>query len=221
MAKQNQCQSIAYTYSEPTVFYEYMYDTSVLAKKNNIKNLFISAGFINPKPMKQLVKVLDAANIDIKAYDEEYYRNICFGALKPVLKTLEICAQENIILEITYLIVPTLNDNLKSIYNMCKWFVKNLGPQFPLHFSRFYPMYKLKNLPPTSSETLIKAKNTALDAGMHFVYVGNIYVKDGESTFCPSCHKILVERYGYAIIANKIVNNKCPYCGNKIYGLWS
>jgi len=220
LAIKTNSQSIAYTYSEPIVFYEYTYDTSVLAKEKNIKNVFVSAGFINPKPMRKLAKVLDAANIDLKGFSEEYYRKICYGALKPILKTLEICVEENVILEITNLIVPTLNDDMKMIKNMCKWIKNNLGDYIPLHFSRFFPMYKLKNLPPTPVDTLVRARNIARDVGLKFVYIGNIYVEDGETTFCPNCGRKLIERYGYNIISNVMKSNSCPYCGTKIYGLW-
>ncbi len=220
LAQQKHCRSIAYTYSEPIVFYEYMYDTSVLAKQKGIKNIMVTAGFINPEPMRKLAKVIDAANVDLKGFTEDYYRDVCHGALKPVLKTLEICVEENVILEITNLIVTTLNDDMKIIRKMVKWIKKNLGPQIPIHFSKFSPMYKLKNLPPTPVQTLINARKTAMDEGMHYVYIGNIYVKDGETTFCPKCGKKLIERYGYTIMSNNMKSNNCPNCGKKIYGLW-
>lgn len=221
LAKHYNCKSIAYTYSEPVVFYEYTYDTSIIARKNKIKNIFVSAGFINPKPLRKLAKYLDAANIDLKGFTEEYYRNVCFGALKPVLKTLEILAEENVILEITNLIIPTLNDDLKTIKKMCKWIYRNLGPQFPLHFSRFFPMYKLRNLPPTPVGTLINARKVALDVGLYFVYIGNVYTEDGETTFCPNCHRKIVVRYGYNVMKYNITpQGKCKYCGEKIYGVW-
>lgn len=220
MAQIYNSESIAYTYNEPIIFYEYVYDTSILAKQKNIKNILVSAGFINPEPMKKLAKVIDGANIDLKGFSEEYYQKVCFGALKPVLKTLEICLEENVILEITNLIVPTLNDDFTMIKNMVKWIRKNLGDRIPLHFSRFYPMYKLTNLIPTPSETLVKARKIAMDEGLKFVYIGNVIVPDGESTFCPSCQKKLVDRYGYTIKFNKIKNGQCPYCHEKIYGEW-
>jgi len=220
MTIQKSCKSIAYTYSEPIVFYEYTYDTSVLAKTKGLKNILVSAGFINPKPMRKLAKVIDAANIDLKGFSEEYYRNVCHAALKPILKTLEICVQEKVILEITNLIVPTLNDDMQMIKKMARWIKKTLGPDIPLHFSRFTPMYKLKNLPHTPVKTLVNARKTALDVGLHYVYIGNVYVKGGETTFCPQCKRKLIERYGYTILSNKMKTNNCPFCGKKIYGLW-
>ncbi|MBU1078091.1 MAG: AmmeMemoRadiSam system radical SAM enzyme [Spirochaetes bacterium] len=221
LASQKKCRSIAYTYSEPIVFYEYTYDSALIAREKGIKNILVSAGFINPAPMRKLAKVMDAANIDLKGFTEEYYRNVCFGALKPVLKSLEICVQEGVILEITNLIVPTLNDDMKLIRKMVQWIRKNLGTEIPLHFSRFTPMYKLKNLPPTPVETLIEARRTALDEGLKFVYIGNVFVKDGETTFCSHCGKKIVERYGYTVISNHIHDNRCSFCKAKIYGLWN
>ncbi len=220
LAGKNRCRSIAYTYSEPIVYYEYTYDTSVMARQKGIKNILVTAGFINPKPMRKLAKVIDAANVDLKGFTDDYYRDICHGALKPVLKTLQICVEENVILEITNLVVPTLNDDLKVIRKMVKWIIKNLGENIPLHFSRFSPMYKLKNLPPTPVETLVNARKTALDEGLKFVYIGNVYVKDGETTFCPKCGKKLIERYGYTIMKNRMKSNNCPYCNTRVYGLW-
>ncbi|MBN1898146.1 MAG: AmmeMemoRadiSam system radical SAM enzyme [Spirochaetes bacterium] len=221
LAKNYRCDSIAYTYSEPIVFYEYTYDTSVLARQNRIKNVLVSAGFINPAPLKRLVKYLDAANIDLKGFTEEFYNKVCFASLKPVLKTLEILATSSVILEITNLIVPTLNDNMKTIKKMCQWIVKNLGAHIPVHFSRFQPMYKLKNLPPTPTETLINARKTALDAGLFYVYIGNVYTADGETTFCPRCKKAVIKRYGYTLLENHVTSKgKCKFCNEVIYGQW-
>jgi pyruvate formate lyase activating enzyme len=220
-AIESNCETIAYTYSEPVIFYEYVYDTAVIAKSKGIKNIFVSNGFINLEPLKKLSKYLDAANIDLKGFTEEFYREVCFGALKPVLKTLEFLAFSNVVLEITNLIVPTLNDDFKIIEKMCKWLYKNLGPDIPLHFSRFFPMYKLKNLPTTPVETLKKAREIALDSGLNFVYIGNVYTEDGETTFCPNCKKKLVVRYGYNLLEYNI-NSKgeCKFCNKKIYGVW-
>ncbi len=221
LAIKYKCKSIAYTYSEPVVFYEYMYDTAVIAKSKGIKNIFVTAGFINPAPLRKLAKYIDAANVDLKGFTEEYYRNVCYGALKPVLRTLEILAEEGVLVEITNLIVPTLNDDMRIIKKMCKWIYKNLGPQYPLHFSRFFPMYKLTHLPPTPVETLLKARKIAKEAGLYYVYVGNVYVEDGGTTFCPSCKKALVVRRGYSVVEYNITKEgRCKYCGEKIYGIW-
>lgn len=220
LAKSYQCRSIAYTYTEPTVFYEYMYDTSIIAKKNDIKNTIHSCGYINEKPLRTLSKYLNAANIDLKGFSEDFYSRICNGSLKPVLNSLVILKDENVWLEITNLVIPTLNDNMKTIRDMCKWILKNLGPNVPVHFSRFFPNYKLTNLPPTPLETLIEARKTAMDTGLLFLYIGNIR-HEGESTFCPKCKKMLIERIGYFVKQNNIVNGMCRFCKTSIPGIWS
>lgn len=220
LAKENGCRSVAYTYTEPVIFYEYALDTSLAARAKGLKNILVTAGFINPAPMRRLAKAVDAANVDIKSMSDDFYRNICSGGLKPVLRTCEICLEEGVILEVTNLIIPGLNDGAEDIRALIQWIKKNLGDRVPLHFSRFSPMYKLANLIPTPVETLIRARDTALDAGLKHVYIGNIYVKNGEDTFCASCRKKLVERRGYTISFNKVQNGKCPFCKTKIYGLW-
>jgi pyruvate formate lyase activating enzyme len=214
------CKSIAYTYTEPTAFYEYMYDTAVVAKKQGVKNVMHSCGYINEKPLRKLSKHLDAADLDLKAFTEEFYQNISGGMLKPVLNSLVVLREEGIWLEITNLVIPTLNDDIKKINEMCRWIHKNLGPDVPLHFSRFFPNYKLDNLPPTPIDTLTDARKTAMDVGLKFVYIGNIR-HEGESTFCPKCKKILIERMGYFIKQNNIKNGKCSFCGTSIPGVWS
>jgi len=214
------CRSITYTYTEPTVFYEYMYDTAIIARKYGIKNTMHSCGYINEKPLRALSKYLDAADIDLKAFTEDFYERICGGRLKPVLDSLITLKKKGVWLEITNLIVPTLNDDMKNIKEMCKWILKNLGPDIPIHFSRFFPHYKLKNLPPTPLETLTEARKTAMDVGLKFVYVGNIRHK-GENTFCPNCNKMIIERIGYFVKQNNITKGKCSFCSTPIPGVWS
>ena len=219
-AKKYRCSSIAYTYTEPTVFYEYMYDTAVIARKEGVKNTMHSCGYINEKPLRVLSKYLDAADIDLKAFTEDFYSRICGGSLKPVLKALTVLKEEGVWLEITNLVIPTLNDDMKQIRKMSSWVVKNLGPDVPVHFSRFFPHYKLTNLPPTPLETLLSARKTAMDAGIRFVYIGNIR-HEGESTFCPSCKKTLVERIGYHVKQNNVRDGRCSFCSTSIAGVWS
>ncbi len=219
-AKIYKCRSVTYTYTEPTVFYEYMYDTAIIAKKNGIKNTMHSCGYINEKPLRKLAKYLDAADIDLKGFTEDFYARICSGSLKPVLDSLVVLKKEGVWLEITNLVIPTLNDDIKKIREMCTWILKNLGSDVPIHFSRFLPHYKLNNLPPTPLETLTEARNTAMDAGLKFVYIGNIR-HEGESTFCPKCKKILIERIGYFVEQNNIANGKCRFCSTSIPGVWS
>lgn len=214
------CRSITYTYTEPTVFYEYMYDTAVIARKQGIKNTMHSCGYINEKPLRTLSKYMDAADIDLKGFTEDFYSRICSGSLRPVLNALVVLKEEGVWLEITNLVIPTLNDDLKNIREMSRWIVKNLGADVPIHFSRFFPHYKLTNLPPTPLETLEGARKTAMDAGLKFVYIGNIR-HEGENTFCPKCRKVLIERMGYFVKQNHISNGKCTFCNTSIAGVWS
>ncbi|GBE27758.1 pyruvate formate lyase-activating enzyme 1 [bacterium BMS3Bbin03] len=220
IAKERRITSIAYTYAEPVVFYEYMYDTSIEARRNGVKSVMVSAGFINPDPMRKLVKKLDAVKIDLKAFTEKYYQEVCSAELKPVLQTLEVLKDEKIWFEIVYLVVPTLNDSREEVRNMSRWIMKTLGPDVPLHFSRFYPQYMLKNLPPTPVSTLETLRKTAMDEGIDYVYIGNVPGNKAESTYCPHCGKRLIYRIGYQVIENKIKNGACPYCRTKIPGVW-
>jgi len=220
IAKEKKCPSIAYTYTEPVIFYEYMLDAAKLAKEAGIKNTMHSNGYINPEPLKELCKYLDAANIDLKGFTEEYYQEVCEGHLASVLQTLKTLKEEGVWLEITNLIVPTKNDDPETIRKMCIWIRDSLGTDVPIHFSRFWPMYKLKNLPPTPIETLEKARKIAMDVGLHHVYIGNIPGHAAENTYCPKCGKVLIKRIGYHILKNNIVNGKCKFCGQAIPGVW-
>ena len=221
LAKKAGSRSIAYTYVEPTIFYEYMLDTARLAQKEGILNVYHSNGFINPVPLKELCKVLAAANIDLKAFSEEFYGNISQGRLAPVLQTLKTLKGEGVHLEITNLVIPTQNDNPETVQKMCTWIKNELGADTPVHFSRFYPLYKLRNLPPTPVTTLEKNRKIAMDAGLEYVYVGNVPGHEGERTYCPRCKKILVFRQGYTIGEINLNKGKCKYCGKPISGIWS
>jgi len=214
------CESIAYTYAEPISFYEYAYDTAKLARQHKIRNLWKSNGYINEKPLRQLCKVLDAANIDLKTFDDSVYRRISQGKLEPVLKTLKILKEEGVWLEVTNLIVPTWTDDMDTIKRMCEWFCSNGMSDVPLHFSRFTPQYKLAQLPPTPKSTLEKAYSTAKEIGMKYVYLGNIGGHQAENTYCPKCGKLLIERRVFSLLSNNIVNGKCKFCGEKIAGVW-
>jgi pyruvate formate lyase activating enzyme len=197
-----------------------MYDTAIIAKKYGVKNTMHSCGYINEKPLRKLSKYIDAADIDLKGFTEDFYSKVCNGSLKPVLNSLVVLKEEGVWLEITNLVIPTLNDDMKTIKEMCRWILKNLGPDVPIHFSRFYPHYKLTNLPPTPLETLTEARKTAMDAGLKFVYIGNIR-HEGESTYCPKCKKLLIERIGYFVKQNNVTNGKCKFCSTSIAGVWS
>jgi pyruvate formate lyase activating enzyme len=220
-AKEIGARSIAYTYVEPTIFYEYMFDIGQLAKKEGLLNVTHSNGFINPGPLKNLCKVLDAANIDLKGFTEIFYREFCAGDLNPVLETLKTLKKEKVHLEITNLIIPTKNDDLSVLRELCLWIRRELGADTPIHFSRFYPLYKLKNLPPTPVSTLDKAREAALSAGLEYVYVGNIPGHAGESTSCPKCKKMIIQRTGYMVGEINLKDGKCRYCGKPIPGIWT
>jgi len=219
-AKKYQCKSIAYTYSEPIVFYEYVLDSAKIAKANGIKNVFVSAGYINEKPLREISKYIDAANIDLKSFSEDIYAKLNAGKLEPVLKTLKILKEENVWLEITNLIIPSWTDDLNMITKMCKWLKDNGFEDTPLHFSRFHPMYKLTQLPSTPVSTLEKARGIALKEGLNYVYVGNVPGSKSQNTYCPSCGNIIIERKGFKIAKNKIHSGKCSNCNHKIAGVW-
>jgi len=214
------CKSISYTYTEPTIMYEFMLDTCKIAKKHKLKNNIVSNGFINPEPLKHLCKYIDAANIDLKAFNEKFYKETCLARLKPVLESLKILKENNIHIEITTLLIPTKNDNLKEIEKMCKWIKTNLSKDIPLHFSRFFPYYKSLNIQPTPIETLKKAKGIAKKY-LNYVYLGNIILKEANNTYCPKCHQLLIERSQLELIQNNLKKNKCPNCKSEIYGIWS
>jgi len=212
---------IAYTYTEPVIFFEFMYDTCVLARKSNIKNVVVTAGYINPEPLADLIKVVEAIKVDLKAFNQNFYRDYVRGELQPVLESIKQIAKSKTWLEIVYLVIPTLNDNPEEIRQMCRWLKAEIGPDYPIHFSRFHPMYLIKNLPPTPISTLEQLRNIALAEGLHFVYIGNVPGHPGENTYCPRCGKLIIERYGYAIKKKELSGNKCRFCGQEIAGVWS
>jgi len=219
-AKKAKCHSIAYTYSDPVAFYEYALDTSIIARKQGVKNILVSAGYINPDPLRRLSKVTDAANIDLKSFSDEIYEMLNAGTLQPVLDTLKTLKEEGVWLEITNLVIPTWTDDFDMIKKMCDWLVDNELHMFPLHFSKFHPLHKLTNIPGTPVATLEKARRTALDAGIKYVYIGNVPGNEAENTFCPNCKKLIVEREGFIITQNHIVDSKCSFCQDKIDGVW-
>jgi len=220
-AKSAGSQTVAYTYTEPTIFYEYMLDTAKSAKAGGLRNVMHSAGFIQEGPLRNLCKSLDAANIDLKAFTQSYYNDICFGNLEDILKTLKIIKEEKVHLEITNLVLPGLNDSSEEIEKMCLWIKENLGPDTPVHFSRFWPQYKLTNLAPTPVSTLEKAKSVARNAGLNYVYIGNVPGHQGETTFCPVCKRALIVRKGYTVTENNLLEGRCPFCKAEIKGVWS
>ncbi len=212
--------TIAYTYTEPTVFYEYMLQCAKLAKKRGLRNIFHSSGYINPEPLSEILKYTDACNIDLKGFSEKYYQDMCFGHLDPVLNTLKTIKKAGVWLEITNLVIPGKNDDPKMIKEMCEWIRTNLGPDVPLYFSAFYPQYKLQGVPPTPLKTLEMAARIGRESGLNYVYIGNVYGNAGANTYCPKCRKMIIEREGFAIKQMNIVDGKCKYCGYRIAGVW-
>ncbi len=215
------CRNIAYTYSEPSTFYEYSFDTSVQAREKNIKNILKTSGYINEEPLRKICKVIDAANVDLKSFSNEIYLKLNAGSLKPVLDSLKILKEEGVWLEITNLVVPSWNDDMEMIRKMCGWLVQNGMAENPLHFSRFYPMHKLTQLPPTPVNTLTRAAEIARSEGLKFVYIGNVPGNESADTLCPSCKKTVIERKGFSITKNNISEACCSFCKTKISGIWN
>ena len=213
-------QSIAYTYSEPMVFYEYMLDTARLARRADLRNAVISAGFVNSEPLRELCRTVDAIKIDLKGNNEDFYREVCGGMLEPVLAAVQTIHEMGVHLEIVNLVVPSLNDDPAELRALVEWVLDTVGPDVPLHFSRFHPNYQLMNLPPTPVETLEMARQAALDAGLHYVYLGNVPGHEGNHTYCPDCGQMIVQRAGMATTAIHMVDGRCGYCDALIAGVW-
>jgi pyruvate formate lyase activating enzyme len=220
-AQESGSKSITYTYSEPTVFYEYMLNCASAGRRNGIKSVVITAGYINHDPLMELIREVDAVKVDFKGFTEKYYQDICHGTLKPVMDTLVDLSRSGVWHEIVYLMVPTLNDNLDDIRSMCRWMVKDLGQDVPVHFTRFQPMYLLKNLPPTPISSLENARKIAYEEGMNFVYIGNVPGHEGENTYCPACKRVVIGRVGFTIQEMNLKDGKCIFCGKVIPGVWS
>jgi pyruvate formate lyase activating enzyme len=215
------CRSIAYTYAEPTVFYEYVYDTAVLAKRAGLRNVLVSAGYINPEPLAELAPLFDIVKIDLKGFNESFYRRVVKGELRFVLRTLTELKRHGVLTEVVNLVVPTLNDDPHEIAQMCRWVVRELGADTPVFFSRFTPQYRLQNLPPTPVETLERAHTIAREAGLRYVYLGNVHGHPAEHTYCPTCGRALIKRHGYVVLEYDLSpGGSCPYDGTRIPGIW-
>ena len=221
LAKDRSVNIIAYTYSEPVVYYEYMADVAAEGNARGVESVMISNGYILPDPMRELVPLLAAVKIDLKAFTEKFYDEACTGGkLQPVLDTLKLLSAMGKWFEIVVLIIPTLNDDPAETRDMARWIKAELGPDVPLHFSRFHPTYKITNLPPTPVSTLERCQTIAREEGLNFAYLGNVPGHPAESTYCPGCGQVLIKRYGYTILQNRIADSKCPSCGRAIPGIW-
>ncbi len=211
--------ALAYTYSEPMIFYEYVRDTAALAREAGVRNVLVTAGYVSEDPLRELCQVIDAANVDLKSMDDGFYKRITESTLKPVLRALEIMREEGVWVEVTRLLVPGYSDDLDDVREMCEWLVRALGPDTPLHLSRFHPAYELTALPPTPADTLERAYEVAREAGLHHVYVGNLPGHPSQDTVCPDCGRKVVERVGYFVPSVSIEDGRCA-CGRTISGVW-
>jgi pyruvate formate lyase activating enzyme len=220
LARQNQCAVIAYTYSEPVVFAEYVLDSAEAGRAVGVKSVVISGGYVQEEPLKELCRRVDAIKIDLKAFSEKFYREVVTGELKPVLNALVLLKKLGTWSEIVYLVVPGLNDGDAEFKGLAKWVKSELGTDVPLHFSRFHPEYLLKNLPPTPLATLERAKAVCDAEGLHFVYVGNVPGHPAESTYCPKCRRAVVKRAGFTVESMDVRRGKCRFCQQAIPGVW-
>jgi pyruvate formate lyase activating enzyme len=220
LAEEYQCRSIAYTYSEPIIFYEYMEDCIHAGHQRGIRSVMITGGYISQEPLKNLCRTIDGIKVDLKSYSEKYYREVVNGELKPVLDGLVTMKSMGVWTEIVYLVVPTLNDSDKELTDLCRWIKHNLGTDVPIHFTRFHPQYLLKNLPPTPLSTLETAKHIADAEGLRYVYLGNVPGHKAENTYCHACGRVLIDRIGYTIRQIHINKGRCNFCKASIPGVW-
>ena len=220
LATQYHCPTIAYTYSEPTVFSEFVMDAADAGHEAGIRSILVSNGYIQNEPLRAVYSKMDAVKIDLKSFSESYYQKIVTGELKPVLDTLVSLRKMGKWNEIVYLVVPTLNDSDAEFTGMARWIKANLGTDIPIHFTQFHPDYLLKNLPITPVSTLERARDIAAAEGLHYVYIGNVPGHPAENTYCPQCRRMLVQRTGFEIRQMLIRNGACLFCKQKIAGVW-
>jgi pyruvate formate lyase activating enzyme len=216
------CRSVAYTYNDPVIFLEYAVDTAIACKKRGIKSVAVTAGYICEEPRKEFFAHMDAANVDLKAFTEDFYHKLTGGHLQPVLDTLEYIHNEtDCWLEVTTLLIPGHNDSDEELHRLSDWYLEHLGPEVPLHFSAFHPDYKMTDVPPTPPETLKRARRIAMEKGLHYVYVGNVHDPEGDSTYCPGCGKRVIERDWYTLGEWSITaDGNCAHCGHAIAGVF-
>jgi pyruvate formate lyase activating enzyme len=212
---------IAFTYNEPTVFTEYLTDIARIARKQKLRSVMISCGFMTEAPLTEMCEALDAIKVDLKGFDEGFYRNVSSAELKPVLRSIKQVAKSGTHLEIVNLVVPTLNDSEKMLQGLADWVMGELGPDVPIHFTRFHPDYQLLNLPPTPIAVLEQARAIAIDKGIHYAFVGNVPNHPGNHTYCPKCGKIVIKRMGFFIAELNLKNGTCKFCGTRIAGVWA
>ena len=220
-ALENRCRIISYTYTEPIIFYEYMLDTAKAAHAAGLRNTVVTGGYICAEPLRELCRHVDAFSVSVKGFSEDFYLKMCRGRLETVLSTLKTIRQQQVWLEVVALIIPTLSDDMGQIRWFSRWVKANLGSEVPVHFTRFWPSYKLKNLPQTPIATLEQARKIAKEAGLRYAYVGNLPGHAGSNTYCASCGRTLLRRVGFQVIQNTLASGRCPSCGQALPGVWA
>lgn len=218
LAQEYDCASISFTYTEPTIYFEYAFETSKIAKEEGLATTFVTNGYITPEPLKTIQPYLDGANIDLKSFSDEFYRKVCGAKLQPILDAITLYHQLGIWIEITTLIIPTYNDSDQELRDIAR-FIKNLDEKIPWHITAFYPTYRLTDQPRTSVKTLRRAREIGLSEGLRYVYEGNVPGEGGENTFCYNCNSLLIQRLGFSITENRIRDSKCPNCQALIDGV--
>jgi pyruvate formate lyase activating enzyme len=215
-AQETRCRGIAWTYNEPTIWWEYTYDSAKLAKKKGLYTVYVTNGYISEDPLKEVSRYLDAANVDVKSMDNEFYKRICGGTVEPVLETCIRMRELGIHLELTYLVIPTKNDSKESLQMFCRWVLDNLGADIAVHFSAFFPHYKMADLPSTSMKKMLEGYEVAKEMGINYPYLGNVPHGRYENTYCPRCGETLVERHGFSATITGITKGVCKGCGKSI-----
>jgi pyruvate formate lyase activating enzyme len=218
-AVKGNCKSIAYTYTEPTIYFEFAFDTAKIAHEKGIQNVFVTNGYMTSEALEMISPYLDAANVDLKAFNASFYKDVVKARLEPVKETLKLMKSLGVFVEVTTLLIPGLNDDKHELEMLAEFIVNSLGPETPWHVSAFYPTYRLTDRPPTSVESLVMAREIGIKAGLSYVYIGNVPSEDGENTFCYKCGNILIKRSGFYVEKNLIKNSRCPHCGALINGV--
>ncbi|MEW5937004.1 MAG: AmmeMemoRadiSam system radical SAM enzyme [Candidatus Thermoplasmatota archaeon] len=216
LAQREGCESVSWTYNEPTIWYEFTLDASKLLHRAGIPTNYVTNGYIAEAPLREIAPYLDAMNIDVKAFTEDFYRKLVGATLSGVMETCSLAMELGIFIELTYLIIPTKNDDPSEIRRFARWVAESLSPEIPVHFSRFHPDYKLRDLPPTPMDTLLQAKSIARSEGLRYVYLGNIHHTDDENTRCPVCGALLIERWGFSVRQHRLKDRRCPECAAEI-----
>lgn len=216
-AMKEKAKSIAYTYTEPTIFYEFAYDTAELAAKKGLKNVLISNGYINKEPLETIMPFIDAANIDLKFFSDDLYRQVCSGSLQPVLDTIKLLKKHGVWVEVTTLIIPGYNDDNGHLSKIAKY-IAEIDEEIPWHVSAFFPTFKMTDIEPTARRVLFRAREIGLSSGLKYVYCGNVYADEAEDTYCQGCKKIVINRSGYQLTGYHIKDSKCEFCQQPLAG---